>query len=1058
MNNSRQHMKNILSYSLKLMLTLLFSTSFTTLFAVDVYFVPITEVAREANLVPGKIKVVRTNSTGELYVRIALASNSTAVLNTGTVASPSLKADFTVSGVSTPDFTQFDPLDPTNYPKTTLVHFPVGISEVTIVVTPIDDSLIEAREAMGLEIRPARESDILTNPLRYTVSSPSAMTVTIADNDHKARLEIPDPIADEDAVLFGLVGDEDIQRRGVMRVRFDEFTTTTTEFSRNLEVKFLTSGGTQPIATLNTDYKVHYKTSGNDSGGATEETSRIGYDKVNVLGTGLGYVLMAHLVGESDIQIEGDPLSSSIAVLDRIQFSNHQRNYYVYSAGSNGFTLGDWFPATGTVAVTAASANIVGTGTLFTSELSVGMAIKIGSETRTIQSITSNTAAVVTTVFQGTQSGVSMVKMQVTPLVESLPNGTEVKSLSGSSGSESPETVKRVYGGGSKQIRVGYGTGGLFEGDVFQVADHKGFYVVTSDTTSLVPKVVSTPSGTIRANINSRSINGTGTAFLTELTVGDYLYNSSNNLIGRVIKIISNAELWIDEELTVALASTTFSALTPGTDGVLKFRRYQGAGIGSGLEVDTTGVPDITTLIEGTVTGNVMRLLIPSESRKVEFSVAPTVNPDGAEGVEEVRLALVADDDYEILTPQVGSIFIADRDLTASIKVKSNAGLPNQAGFFLIELQGGTFNRSVNVPFTVTQSDGGSGYSSAMPQFVTFVSGQSQAEIQVDPIQSLGAVAVTLTLDSSLSYKRSGSDSSSVNPSATMDIAKSVGTVSLVASIPTAQESPIFSTTNYGEFTLTINRQDSQMNAVNVTLTVAGTAAVGSRYEFLNSSNAVITPINNQIQVTIPTGTSNVTSTVVKVRAINNFLADNSQNVQLSVVDGASYLVGTPSNASVTITDDEPTISVIAAGNALRPSTPGYFTFSYSGAAASQAITVNFTYSGTAVKDTDFTGATSVIIPANRTSEDVAINPKDTGDTSSKSVIVTMTNSTTYNIGTGTATIQIDGEDQPSNNKITPGTVSSGSSGGGCGLGSGLATFALLGLFGLYLGLRRRQH
>jgi hypothetical protein len=285
-----------------------------------------------------------------------------------------------------------------------------------------------------------------------------------------------------------------------------------------------------------------------------------------------------------------------------------------------------------------------------------------------------------------------------------------------------------------------------------------------------------------------------------------------------------------------------------------------------------------------------------------------------------------------------------------------------------------------------------------------------------------------------------------------MDIANSVGSISIAATTSNAAESATAPTN--GLFTVTVNRNTGQNGAVGVNLAVAGAAVVGSRYEFINPlTSAVITPISGQIQVVVPSGQNTVT---VGVRPINNFLADNNQIVQLSIIAGQSYLVGTPASAFVTVVDDEPTVSVsVSDPNAARPSTPGSFRFSYGGAALSQAVVVNFTYSGTGIIDQDFTAQTTVTIPSNNNSTELVINPIDTPDGAAATVTVTITPSTTYNVGTNTSTLTIAASNAPSKDKPTPGTINSGGS-GGCGLGSGLS--ALIGLAALAMvALRARR-
>ena len=63
------------------------------------------------------------------------------------------------------------------------------------------------------------------------------------------------------------------------------------------------------------------------------------------------------------------------------------------------------FTATGTVAVTAASTTVTGTGTAFTNELRVGDEITVNSEVRTIRVITSATVLETTQAFVATATG-----------------------------------------------------------------------------------------------------------------------------------------------------------------------------------------------------------------------------------------------------------------------------------------------------------------------------------------------------------------------------------------------------------------------------------------------------------------------------------------------------------------------------------------------------------------------------------------------------------------------------------------------------------------------------
>jgi|5_EtaG_2_1085323.scaffolds.fasta_scaffold07109_4 hypothetical protein len=80
---------------------------------------------------------------------------------------------------------------------------------------------------------------------------------------------------------------------------------------------------------------------------------------------------------------------------DDIKFSNAANEFGLYIKLTDGAT----FTLTGSIDVTGTNVNVPGTNTLFVSELSIGDEVVISGETRTITSITSETAATVTAAF-----------------------------------------------------------------------------------------------------------------------------------------------------------------------------------------------------------------------------------------------------------------------------------------------------------------------------------------------------------------------------------------------------------------------------------------------------------------------------------------------------------------------------------------------------------------------------------------------------------------------------------------------------------------------------------
>tara|TARA_R110002020_G_scaffold261816_2_gene476198 strand:- start:191 stop:709 length:519 start_codon:yes stop_codon:yes gene_type:complete len=88
------------------------------------------------------------------------------------------------------------------------------------------------------------------------------------------------------------------------------------------------------------------------------------------------------------------PLGTTL-IYDDIKFNNSADQFGLYIKLTDGPT----FNLTGTIDVTGTNVNVPGTNTLFLSELSVGDEVVISGETRTVATITSNTAATVTAAF-----------------------------------------------------------------------------------------------------------------------------------------------------------------------------------------------------------------------------------------------------------------------------------------------------------------------------------------------------------------------------------------------------------------------------------------------------------------------------------------------------------------------------------------------------------------------------------------------------------------------------------------------------------------------------------
>lgn len=89
------------------------------------------------------------------------------------------------------------------------------------------------------------------------------------------------------------------------------------------------------------------------------------------------------------------PNGTTLILDDFTNFSTATGEFGLYIK----LTDGDSFTLTGTIDVTGTNVNVPGTNTLFLSELSVGDEVVISTETRTVATINSDTAAIVTAAF-----------------------------------------------------------------------------------------------------------------------------------------------------------------------------------------------------------------------------------------------------------------------------------------------------------------------------------------------------------------------------------------------------------------------------------------------------------------------------------------------------------------------------------------------------------------------------------------------------------------------------------------------------------------------------------
>ncbi len=233
----------------------------------------------------------------------------------------------------------------------------------------------------------------------------------------------------------------------------------------------------------------------------------------------------------------------------------------------------------------------------------------------------------------------------------------------------------------------------------------------------------------------------------------------------------------------------------------------------------------------------------------------------------------------------------------------------------------------------------------ALAGSVQFAPGQTEVSVTLTPVDDAIAepdetLIVTMSAGAAYNLPAGGS-------SATVTIRDNEPFVSVTATGPTAAEG------GAAPLRFTLTRTGPTTAPMVVTFTLAGTAAAGSDF----TAPAGLT-------ATIPAGAASV---VVSITPTDDVLVEPTETVILQVAAGGSYRVSpTLGSASATITDNEPTVSVVvtdaAAGEALVAGQPnvGRATFTRTGALGS-ALTVNYVLLGSATAGTDYAQPTGTI-------------------------------------------------------------------------------------------------
>jgi hypothetical protein len=187
---------------------------------------------------------------------------------------------------------------------------------------------------------------------------------------------------------------------------------------------------------------------------------------------------------------------------------------------------------------------------------------------------------------------------------------------------------------------------------------------------------------------------------------------------------------------------------------------------------------------------------------KIEYEIAPAFDAL-VEGAETVTCALEASPDFTLKDPTVSTVIIADTTPIVSIALTSNAVEGTVNGIATVN-SSAAFPFNVTIPYIVT---GSANYAANQPNagqpidytltgldptsgigLVTLPAGQTSVQIVLTPLADALTETVetaTISLVSSLDYALAGSSNSSLNPSATINIADSGTTIVVVPPVTT---------------------------------------------------------------------------------------------------------------------------------------------------------------------------------------------------------------------------------------------------------------------------------
>jgi hypothetical protein len=384
--------------------------------------------------------------------------------------------------------------------------------------------------------------------------------------------------------------------------------------------------------------------------------------------------------------------------------------------------------------------------------------------------------------------------------------------------------------------------------------------------------------------------------------------------------------------------------------------------------------------------GAPLQLTIPVGAASLPVTVTP-VNDTASEGPESVLLTLQDDPAYVLGSLAEAAVTIVDDEVATLPSVDISASTPGLESDNLATESGSdsgvfTFTRTGNVSGELTVSYSVTGTATADMDYhalsgvITIPAGQTLVTLPfrvIDDIEVESNETVVVTILANPAYLGAGD-----NTSITI-VDDDLTTVFVTAADDTAREN----NASGGTFVISrVGRLD--LNLV-VDYAVVGTASAGADYPALSGT------------ITIPAGRATMN---IAVPATNDGLTEGEETVVLQLSSSASYNVGNPGSATITIIDDEAANVTLTASDATATEggDTGAFTFTRAGGNMAAPLEVFFEINGTATPGGDYAAIPNLItIPAGAATFVLTITPvDDTINETAERVALTLLPSATY--------------------------------------------------------------